>query len=98
LSATTFDYYDGSSNRYELTKVTTSYGGLLEYSYLNHDFYFNNTYLDSRVVSQKKMTFNPGEQAKVWNYAYPSYQGVTSGVATVQGPEYNTNQCCPVIS
>jgi RHS repeat-associated protein len=91
LPATTFEYFDGSSNRYELTKLTTSYGGMLEYSYLNHDFYFNSTYLDSIVVSQKKITFNAGEQAKVWNYTYPDYNGVTSGTATVQGPEFTTN-------
>lgn len=38
LPATSFEYYDGSSNRYELTKVTTSYGGMLEYSYANMIF------------------------------------------------------------
>lgn len=87
LPAATYDYNDGLTNNYELTRVTTSFGGILEYSYVNHDFYFNTTRLDSKVVSQKRITFNPGEQAKVWNYAYPTYQGASSGTATVQGPE-----------
>ena len=91
LSATSFEYYNGSSNRYELTKVTTSYGGFLEYTYANHDFYFGAIYLDSRVVEQKKITFSAGEQAKVWTFTYPSYQGISSGTAHVQGPEYNTD-------
>ena len=64
---------------------------MLEYSYVNHDFYFNNIYLDSRVVSQKKITFNTGEQAKIWNFTYPSYEGATSGTTNIQGPEFNSD-------
>ncbi len=101
LPAVTYEYNDGESYNYELTKVTTSYGGLLEFTYANHDFYFSTTKLDSKVVSQKKITFIPGNQA-TWTYAYPTYQGVTSGVVTVQGPEYTTsvtncayNSSCP---
>jgi RHS repeat-associated protein len=89
LPATTYEYDDGQSCNYELKKLTMSYGGMLEYVYENHNFYFNSTMLDSRVVAQKKITFNPGEQAKVWNFTYPTYQGVTSGTANVQGPEYS---------
>jgi YD repeat-containing protein len=91
IPATTFEYYDGTNYRYELTKVTTSYGGVLEFSYVNHNFVFNGTTLDSRVASQKKITFNSGEQAKVWNFTYPSYNGVPTGTATVVGPEYTTS-------
>jgi RHS repeat-associated protein len=91
IPATTYEYLDGTNNQYELTKVTTSYGGLLEYSYVNHTFYFNLTSLDSRVVSQKKITFNPGEQAKVWNFTYPSYYGTPTGTTTVEGPEFSTS-------
>ncbi|OGD15985.1 MAG: hypothetical protein A2W20_07625 [Candidatus Aminicenantes bacterium RBG_16_66_30] len=91
LPPTTYDYNDGSAYNFELTRITTSYGGVLEYSYLNHNFYFNTIQLDSRVVSQKRITFNPGEQADVWDYTYPTYQGVSSGTATVQGPEYGAS-------
>jgi len=91
LPPTTHDYNDGLSNNYELTRVTTSYGGVLEYSYANQSFYFNTTQLDSRVVSQKRITFNAGEQAKVWNYTYPTYQGASTGTTTVTGPEYSVS-------
>ena len=43
------------------------------------------------MVSQKKITFNTGEQAKVWNFTYPSYEGATSGTTHIQGPEFNTD-------
>ncbi len=89
LSAATFGYNDGLSYNYELTSVTSSYGGVLEYTYQNHNFYFSTTQLDSKVVSQKQITFNPGEQA-TWNYTYPTYQGASSGTATVDGPEFDT--------
>jgi RHS repeat-associated protein len=91
LPATTFEYLDGSSSRYELVRMTTSYGGILEYSYVNHTFYFNTILLDSRVMSQKRIIFNPGEQAATWNFTYPTYQGVTTGTVQVQGPAYNTS-------
>jgi hypothetical protein len=35
LSPTSFEYNDGLSYNYELTRLTTSYGGVLEYSYEN---------------------------------------------------------------
>ena len=62
---------------------------MLEYSYQNHNFYFSSILLDSKVVSQKRITFDTGEQANVWNYTYPTYQGVSTGTTTVQGPEYS---------
>jgi len=63
LPATTFEYLDGSNGQYELTRMTTCYGGVLEYSYANQTFFFNGISLDSRVVSQKRITFDPGNQA-----------------------------------
>ena len=91
LPQTTYEYNDGSAYNYELTGVTTSFGGVLEYSYENHSFYLNLIQLDSKVVSQKRITFNAGEQAKVWNYTYPTYQGMSSGTTTVAGPEYSVS-------
>jgi len=91
LPPATYGYNDGLSNNYELTSVTTSFGGSLEYSYVNHSFFFSTTELDSKVVSQKRITFNQGEQAAVWDYVYPTYQGASSGTATVEGPEYDTS-------
>lgn len=89
LPATTYEYNNGLSTNYELIKVTSSYGGMLEYSYQNHNFYFSSILLDSKVVSQKRITYDTGEQAKVWNYTYPTYQGASTGTTTVQGPEYS---------
>jgi hypothetical protein len=91
LASTTFEYNGGTSSDFELKKVTTSYGGVLEYSYADHFFFFNTIQLISRVVSQKKITFNSGEQASVWNFNYPDYNGVASGTASVQGPLYNSS-------
>jgi RHS repeat-associated protein len=91
LPPATYGYDNGQSNNYELTSVTTSYGGMLEFVYANHDFYFNTTKLDSKVVSQKRISFNQGENAQIWNYVYPTYQGVSSGTATVDGPEFDTS-------
>jgi RHS repeat-associated protein len=90
LPAATYGYNSGLSNNYELTSVTMNYGGTLEYTYQNHNFYFNTTQLDSKVVGQKRITFNPGGQG-TWNYAYPTYQGASSGTATVDGPEFDTS-------
>jgi hypothetical protein len=101
VPATTYEYLVGTNNQYELIKATTSDGGQLEYCYANHLFYFGSTGVTSRVVSQKKITFNPGEH-KVWNFAYPSYNGTTTGTTTVEGPEFSTfvtnngyNASCP---
>jgi RHS repeat-associated protein len=90
LPAATFEYDDGTSQHYEMRKMTTSYGGILEYSFADQDFYFNTTCLHSRVVNQKKITFGPGNQA-TWNYSYPSYDGSPTGTVTIQGPLYDTN-------
>jgi len=38
---------------------------------------------------QKKIAFNSGEAPEVWNFSYPSYNGVTEGTTTVAGPEYS---------
>jgi RHS repeat-associated protein len=88
LPLTRIEYYDGT---YELKKITTSYGGELEYIYDDHGFYFGSTLFNSRVMVQKKIRFNPGEDQFVWNYGYPDYNGVISGDVNVQGPIYNTS-------
>lgn len=91
LSPTTFEYYDGASDHYELTKVTTGFGGIMEFTYANQLFYMGTTQINSRVLTQKKIPFNPGEQAKIWNFTYPTYQGVTTGTTVVDGPEFDTS-------
>jgi hypothetical protein len=90
LQPTTFEYLDGSNSLYELSRMTTCYGGVLEYSYINQTFYFNGIALDSRVVNQKRITFDPGNQA-TWNFTYPSYQGAATGTVQTQGPVFNTS-------
>ena len=92
LPATTFEYLDGASSRYELVRMTTSYGGVLEYSYTDHTFDFNAISLDSRVVSEKRIIFNPGEEdPATWSFTYPTYQGAATGTVEVNGPVYDTN-------
>ena len=86
LSPTSFEY----NSSHELKKITESYGGVLEYSYENHVFFFNGIELNSRVVTQKKITFNPGE-TYIWNYSYPDYNGATTGTASIVGPEYDVH-------
>jgi len=87
LPLTRLEYYDGT---YELKKITTSYGGELEYIYADHGFYFGSTLFNSRVMVQKKIRFDPVDQF-VWNYGYPDYSGVLSGDVNVQGPIYNAS-------
>jgi len=86
LPAITYQY---DPSFYELTKVTTGFGGNLEFVYSNHDFYFSGIHLISRVVSQKKITFTQGGEQKVWNFSYPDYNGAIDGITTVTGPEYS---------
>ncbi|NTV79799.1 MAG: choice-of-anchor D domain-containing protein [Candidatus Aminicenantes bacterium] len=88
LPLTRLEYYDGT---YELKKITTSYGGELEYIYDDHGFYFGSTLFNSRVMIQKKIRFNPGEDQFVWNYGYPDYNGVISGDVNVQSPICNAS-------
>jgi len=91
LPASTFEYYSGQNNQFELTKVNTCYGGTLEYSYGNQTFYFYNSALDTRVVTQKTITFSVDFPSKTWAYTYPSYQNVPTGTVIIQGPEFNSN-------
>ncbi|RFT15310.1 MAG: YD repeat protein [Candidatus Saccharicenans subterraneus] len=83
LSASTYEY----NSTYELVKVNTSYGGSIEYSYNDHDFYYYNMPYVSRVLTQKKIKFDPGDSGKLWLYSYPSYANGNDGTVTVQGPE-----------
>ena len=89
LPAATYEYNSGQNAWYELNKLTTSYGGIIEYSYDEHDFYYYNTSYVSRVVAQKKITFNQGETPFIWTYSYPSYANGNDGIVTVQGPAYS---------
>jgi|GEM_PF-5143023 len=44
----------------------------------NHIFYMGSDRINSRVVTQKKIDFDPGKQGdipKEWNFTYPTYQG-----------------------
>jgi len=89
LAPTLFEYNDGSQNHYELKKMTTGYGGALEYSYSDQTFYMGSTQIHSRVLAQKKIAYNSGDEPAVWDYAYPSYYGLSSGTVNVQGPIYD---------
>lgn len=91
LPPTSFEYEGGSSNQYELKKMNSPYGGSINYMYSNHVFYFNGIWLDSRVLTQKRIAFNSGEQEKVWDYTYPDYDGVPTGTVHIDGPEYDTD-------
>ncbi len=91
LSASTYEYDTGQYDRYELTAVDTSFGGRMEYSYVNHTFYFYVQSLDTRVVSQKKIRFNSEGSTYTWDYAYPDYENSETGTVTVDGPVYDTN-------
>jgi len=82
-------YYDSALRHFELKKLTTSYGGVLEFAYEDHDFYLGLTQIHSRVLAQKKIAYNSGEEPAVWDYAYPSYYGVSTGTVNVEGPIYD---------
>jgi len=88
LPASTFEY---NSSLYELTKINTCYGGTMEYTYGDHNFYYYNTSYVSRVVTQKKIKFNASETASIWTYSYPSYANGVDGTVTVQGPQFTTS-------
>lgn len=85
IPASSYQYDDTT---YELKTAVTEYGGSIEYAYDDHVFNFNNINLTSRVVIQKKITFNVGEEPRAWNFSYPSYAGTTEGTTTVISPEY----------
>ncbi|HSQ79080.1 MAG TPA: hypothetical protein VLN41_00665, partial [Candidatus Bathyarchaeia archaeon] len=93
IAAVSFEYESGQSDHYELKKMTTSYGGTLEYSYSDHLFHSGSTHLNSRVMTQKRIKFtsNPAEEPSVWNYAYPDYDGVPMGTVNIDGPVYDTS-------
>lgn len=88
LPAVQFEY----NSNMELTALTTSFGGVLSYTYGDHAFYFNGTMLNSRVMLQKQVRFNAGDQNEsVWSYEYPDYNGAVEGTVHVEGPEYDTD-------
>lgn len=88
ISACSYQYDD---NTYELKKIITEYEGSIEFIYDDHIFNFNGLNLLSRVVAQKKIIFNSGQNPKVWDFTYPDYSGVTEGTTIVAGPEYSVS-------
>jgi len=91
LPAVSFTYMDGSSSRYELTQVTTSYGGYIQYEYADQDFYYQtDQYMQTRVVSRKSIKFSDGV-VRSWIYSYPDYHNVQTGTVSVVGPEITQN-------
>ncbi|MBP7706468.1 MAG: choice-of-anchor D domain-containing protein [Candidatus Aminicenantes bacterium] len=42
-------------------------------------------------MSQKRIVSDPGVTAAVWDFTYPTYQGVAMGTVQVQGPVYTTS-------
>ena len=87
-----FEYfYDATLRYFELKKLTTSYGGVIEFAYEDHAFYLGLIQIHSRVLAQKKIAYNSGDEPAVWDYAYPSYYGVSTGTVNVLGPIYDTS-------
>ncbi len=92
LPAATFLYKDGSNSQYELTKVTTPYGGYIRYDYGDRSFYYqNDIYILTRVVTNKWVKFTLTGIEKAWTYSYPDYHNVQTGTVSVVGPEYTQN-------
>ena len=86
-TSSTFSY--NSSN--ELTSVNTCYGGTLEFTYADKNFFFDGNFHSTRVVAQKRIRFVSGGQWTTWNFSYPSYQNSETGTVVVDGPEYDTS-------
>jgi hypothetical protein len=90
IPATTYEYYNGQYDRYELTAINTSHGGRVEYIFNNFTFHVRNQAVETRVLKEKRIRFNPGESFKEWNYLYPNYLNVDTGTVTVSGPLFDT--------
>jgi len=86
-TSSTFAY----NSNYELTTVNTCYGGTLEFTYADQNFYFDGNFHSTRVVAQKRIRFVSGGQWKTWIFSYPSYQNSETGTVVVDGPEYDTS-------
>lgn len=86
-TSSTFAY----NSNYELTTVNTCYGGTLEFTYADQNFYFDGNFHATRVVAQKRIRFVSGGLWKTWNFSYPSYQNSETGIVIVDGPEYDTS-------
>ncbi|MCP4215775.1 MAG: hypothetical protein GY765_14065, partial [bacterium] len=90
IPATTFTYNDDNQNMlFELSRVTTGFGAVMEYQYHKQQFYFYGQALNTRVVSEKRIRFANGESFHTWNYTYPDYNGGDTGTVVVHGPESN---------
>ncbi len=83
LSPCTYEYYSGNYDHYELKKITTSFGAIINYEFSDHVFYFLKQSLETRVVSKKSIN------GDYWYYSYPSYNNSSTGTVEVDGPEYN---------
>ncbi|MCP5050070.1 MAG: hypothetical protein GY940_23090, partial [bacterium] len=90
IPASTYEYYNGQYDRYELTAINNSHGGRVEYDFANFTFHVRNQAVETRVLTEKRIRFNTGESFKTWNYLYPSYLNVDTGTVTVDGPLYDT--------
>jgi len=91
IPASTYEYeYEGSSSRFELSAVNTSFGGRMEYDYEDHTFYFLVQPLYTRVVTSKKIRFSSSGAYSYWYYDYPDYYNSTTGTVEVDGPVIDT--------
>lgn len=76
-----YSYNTATHPRYELTRITTPWGGLIDYEYENQDFYLGSTVpLTSRVVSERSTSAPSG----TWNYSYA--QGSSKNKSIIAGP------------
>jgi len=97
LAATTYTYHtgNGDNTRYQLFRVTTSFGGILEYTFDHHEFGYDvpgeakGSRWDSNVLRQKKINFGQGVTG-TWDYVYPDYLTLAAPTVEVRGPLYNT--------
>jgi RHS repeat-associated protein len=91
LPAATYEYDSGLSSNWELLAVNTSYGGRMEYEYVEHDFYYYTKILNTKVIYNKKIKFSSGAAFSTWAYSYPSYYNTATGTVTVTGPDFTSN-------
>jgi len=91
IDSSTYEYYSGLYDHYELTAVNTSYGGRMEYEYVDHTFYYQVQPLQTRVVDRKRIRFTSSGSLQTWNYNYPDYYNADTGTVLVDGPVFNTN-------
>jgi YD repeat-containing protein len=90
IPASYYTYYDfDSESAYALKKLTTSFGGTMEYEYEEHAFQFYTSNLYTRVVKRKDIRYSASSATQTWTYSYPTYAD-TAGTVTVNGPQFVT--------